>query len=108
MPIPTPNGGETESKYVSRCIGFLSGEGYEQDQAAAICYGKWRDAKKMQHIDEVEDDPVRLTQERFAGVGDYSHPPQTISSFDMFEEVDVNPNRVAPERSDLDTLFPVE
>lgn len=30
--------GETKEDYVSRCIPVLIGEGYDQDQAAAICY----------------------------------------------------------------------
>ena len=39
-----PQSGETEDEFVSRCIGILVGdEGYEQDQAAAICYSTWRE-----------------------------------------------------------------
>jgi hypothetical protein len=37
----TPASGETEEKFVSRCIGEMVGEGRDQDQAAAICYSKW-------------------------------------------------------------------
>ena len=33
-----PISGETEEEYVSRCIPILKGEGYDDDQAAAICY----------------------------------------------------------------------
>ena len=33
-----PIAGETEADYVSRCIPVLIDEGYEEDQAAAICY----------------------------------------------------------------------
>jgi len=42
FPIPSPSGEETESDYMSRCISEISGE-YEQDQAVAICIGKWQD-----------------------------------------------------------------
>ena len=39
-----PQAGESEDEFVSRCIGVLVGdEGYEQDQAAAICYSTWRE-----------------------------------------------------------------
>lgn len=39
-----PGATETESEFISRCIGVLVGEeGYEQDQAAAICYSKWKE-----------------------------------------------------------------
>ena len=37
-----PTGGETQDEFIGRCIGVLVGdEGYEQDQAAAICYSTW-------------------------------------------------------------------
>ncbi len=42
FPIPSPEGGEDEQAYVSRCIGELYNE-YGQEQAAAICYAKWRE-----------------------------------------------------------------
>ena len=41
FPIPSPNSDENESDYMSRCISEISGE-YEQDQAVAICIGKWQ------------------------------------------------------------------
>ena len=42
MPIK-PKSGETEQDYISRCIGEEISAGYEQDQAAAICYNTWRE-----------------------------------------------------------------
>lgn len=43
-----PGQTETESEFISRCIGVLVGEeGYEQDQAAAVCYSKWKDRQKF-------------------------------------------------------------
>jgi hypothetical protein len=41
FPIPSPEGGESESDYMSRCISEISGE-YEQSQSIAICIGKWQ------------------------------------------------------------------
>ena len=39
MPIPKPHSGGGENEYISRCASKLIGEeGYEQDQALAICY----------------------------------------------------------------------
>jgi len=39
MPIPKPHSGEGESEFISRCASRLIGEeGYENDQALAICY----------------------------------------------------------------------
>jgi hypothetical protein len=40
FPIPSPDSGEDEQKYISRCISDISGE-YDTDQAYAICKTKW-------------------------------------------------------------------
>jgi hypothetical protein len=43
-----PGESETQDEFVSRCIGVLVGdEGYEQEQAAAVCYSKWENRNKM-------------------------------------------------------------
>ena len=49
--------GESKDDYVSRCIPVLIGEGYEEDQAAAICYETF-------NFDETED-PQEIV------IGDY-------------------------------------
>lgn len=41
FPIPSPNGDEDESTFVSRCMEEIGGE-YEQDVALAICYKSYR------------------------------------------------------------------
>jgi hypothetical protein len=38
--IPTPESGEEEQAYISRCISAIYDE-YGQEQSAAICYAKW-------------------------------------------------------------------
>ena len=46
-----PKSGESEDEFISRCIPVVKGEGYEDDQAAAICYTYWEgseDAKAME------------------------------------------------------------
>ena len=48
MPVK-PNKGEREEEFISRCIGEEVGAGYEQSQAAAICYSYW-DKDKMSKI----------------------------------------------------------
>lgn len=45
MPI-RPGSTETKEEFISRCIGEEITAGYEQAQAAAICYSKW-DRKEM-------------------------------------------------------------
>ena len=37
-----PKAGESEADYVSRCIPVMKGEGYADDQAAAICYSNYQ------------------------------------------------------------------
>ena len=48
MPVK-PNPSETENEFISRCIGEEIGAGYEQSQAAAICYSYW-DKENMSKI----------------------------------------------------------
>ena len=123
MPIPSPRGGESKSKFVSRCVSFLAGqEGYDGNQTAAICYQKYRDKDKTdeQIIKEVtmttkiqeitEDDPVRAQTDRFAGTGDIAAPEGLVAGqpteFDTEERVGhENPNA---NESDLDDILPVK
>jgi len=44
MPIQ-PKSGEREQDFISRCISTEIDAGYEQDQAAAICYSVWRESR---------------------------------------------------------------
>ena len=48
MPIPTPKDGEKKDDYVSRCIEFVLSEpeAGNKEQAAAICYDKWKEGKQ--------------------------------------------------------------
>jgi hypothetical protein len=48
MPVNI-NKGESEEQFISRCIGEEVSAGYEQSQAAAICYSYW-DKDKMSKI----------------------------------------------------------
>lgn len=41
FPIPSPEGGEDETTFISRCMKEIYGE-YDQDVALGICYGKLR------------------------------------------------------------------
>ena len=36
-----PNPGEAKDDFISRCIPVIIDEGYDQDQASAICYASW-------------------------------------------------------------------
>ena len=54
--------GETEEEYVSRCIPVLIDEGYEQDQAAAICYASYDE------FESVNDYPKAVTEAAKRGI----------------------------------------
>lgn len=41
FPVPSPSGDEDEQGFIGRCMKEIGGE-YDQDQALAICYSKWR------------------------------------------------------------------
>lgn len=42
MPIDKPKAGETEEQYLEYCIPAEIEAGYEQEQAAAMCYAAYR------------------------------------------------------------------
>ena len=50
MPV-NPKKGEREQDFISRCIGEEISAGYEQEQAAAICYSYWRKDKMSKITD---------------------------------------------------------
>jgi len=50
MPVEIKKG-ESENDFISRCIGEEVGAGYEQSQAAAICYSYWRKDKMSKITD---------------------------------------------------------
>jgi len=41
FPVPSPNADEDENAFISRCMSEI-GKEYEQEQALAICYSKWK------------------------------------------------------------------
>ena len=54
----TPEAGETKDEFVSRCIGVEVENGYEQDQAAAMCYLKWDESLGSEYKDKKEDEKM--------------------------------------------------
>lgn len=47
MPVDKPKAGETEEQYLEYCIPAEIKEGYEMEQATAICYSTYRTETKM-------------------------------------------------------------
>jgi len=54
-----PKGGESESDFIGRCIPVLIGEGYDQEQATAVCYtyyeGSYDPSQLSPYIDYGDD-----------------------------------------------------
>ena len=51
MPI-NPRQGETEQEYISRCIATEIDAGYDEEQAAAICYNTWENKMSKQSTEQ--------------------------------------------------------
>lgn len=60
MPVDKPKPGETEEKYLAYCIPAEINEGYEPEQAAAICYSYWRKDKMSKITDTSEKVMARV------------------------------------------------
>lgn len=43
-----PNSGESEDEFIGRCIPVLIEEGYDESQAAAICYNYWEGRSELE------------------------------------------------------------
>ena len=57
MPIE-PEGGETQSEFMKRCVPDMMGDGKrDQDQAVAICLRIWRGEKEQKMYDPKASDP---------------------------------------------------
>lgn len=84
-----PQAGESEEDFVGRCIPAMLDEGYDQDQAVAICYSMYegkQDAEFRQHFEDkvleyaakhgMEYDPLNVvyvdtTKDRFSVMTDW-------------------------------------
>jgi len=115
MPIPKPSGGESQSKFIGRCMSAISGE-YSQNVALGICYSQWgkKEGEKMQSIVR-EDDPVRLQTDRFMGGGEEQELPDAILGGSAGEDGDLvagdlpkNLRSRWDEPETLDDILPIE
>lgn len=61
--------GEDESTFISRCIGEEISAGYEETQAAAICYSYWRKDKMSKMKDPASKVMARVAYDTdFRGI----------------------------------------
>jgi hypothetical protein len=59
--MPDPTSSESQDEFLSRCVPLLVEEGRPQDQAVAMCYSYWEEAKKAQR--SAADSPPSNPQE---------------------------------------------
>lgn len=64
MPI-NPRQGETEQEYISRCIATEIDAGYDEEQAAAICYNTWENKMSKQSTEQrIANKLAKIEQKR--------------------------------------------
>lgn len=88
------NPGESEDEYIGRCIPILIEEGFDQDQATAICYGSYEDrqfAKEGEiseaHLDYIEELVSREDFGRQFDAKTTSYVDMSKSNFATEEEI---------------------
>ena len=56
MPLPTPNPGESQQDFISRCEESLAGEFPDNEQRTAVCFNQWESGNQARaeiHLDGV-------------------------------------------------------
>jgi hypothetical protein len=85
LPIPQPEGGETENEFVSRCISKIIDE-YDQSQAAAICYNTYRKKEEMKKKEDIYVIQPRKTENRGTYLSRCSNNRKMKSQFPTIKE----------------------
>ena len=65
MPIDKPKAGETQEEYLAYCIPAEIKAGYEQEQAAAICYETYRKETGMSGVNLIAS---KLREIQYKGI----------------------------------------
>ena len=80
----TPSAGESEAEFIGRCVPVLIKEGYDNDQALAICYSDWRD-----RYDEVNLQVEKYIEELFDFLGYVDGLPVYSTSEEAMEVAEI-------------------
>lgn len=67
-----PKSGESEDEFIGRCIPTLIDEGYDPDQAAAICYASYREGYSEHTSCNFSKDPYILSSEEEDAILEYA------------------------------------
>lgn len=65
MPVDKPKAGETQEEYLAYCIPAEINAGYEQEQAAAICYETYRKETGMSGVNLIAS---KLREIQYRGI----------------------------------------
>ncbi len=67
MPVPTPKKGETQDKFMGRCMGMMTTENEHKsgkdkrprEQMVAICFSQWKNKNSQAEIEETDGTPEK-------------------------------------------------
>jgi len=82
-----PNSGESEDEFISRCIPVVKGEGYEDDQATAICYSYWEGEEKEEFDQEKAWAMIIEMAEELGETVDYENAVYIDTTKSSFENI---------------------
>jgi hypothetical protein len=85
LPIPTPQPGEEQNEFVSRCIRKIIDE-YDQSQAAAICYNTYRKKENMSKKEKIFVLQPRKSENRGKFLSRCSNNSKMKSQFPSMKE----------------------
>lgn len=87
MPVNI-NKGESKDEFISRCIGEEVGAGYEQSQAAAICYSYW-DKDKMSKVTDMSSKVhARVAYDtKYRGINLFAEPSLEDACWEGYEAI---------------------
>lgn len=87
MPV-NPKKGEREEDFISRCIGEEVSGGYEQSQAAAICYSYWRKDKMSKITDPTAKVMAKVAYDTdFKGINLLAEPSLEDACWEGYEAI---------------------
>lgn len=87
MPVDIKKG-EREEEFISRCIGEEVSAGYEQPQAAAICYSYWRKDKMSKIVDPTAKVMAKVAYDTdFRGIDLFAEPSLEDACWEGYEAI---------------------
>lgn len=98
MPV-NPKKGEREDAFIARCIAEEVSAGYEQSQAAAICYSYWRKDKMSKIVDPTAKVMAKVAYDTdFRGINLFAEPSLEDVCYEGYIAIGLKPmgDRMVP------------